>query len=216
MDPAVSSLIGVGLGGAVSIGGSVLSDRLRGRREASAKDAADARSLRLAVRLVLEELAEASSLLESAARSWSYWPAPRTLPTSTWTEYKAEIASAVDGPLDWRIITSAYDAVNNLNWIVEGRRRSTTTLSAATGVAARTHVLVGDETREKWQRIRMAIGVLEQLIGVQGPASRILRAQEEVERVFWPHGDGNDFDEESARVAEEQEHYEEQRRLAEG
>jgi hypothetical protein len=40
------------------------------------------------------------------------------------------------------------------------------------------------------------------LTNVQGPASRLLREQEEAEREYWPHGDGDDFDEDAAYEAE--------------
>jgi hypothetical protein len=209
MDPAVFSLIGVGLGATLSTGGSVFNDRLRSNREANAKGVADAKALRLAVRLVLEELAESGSLIEGAAKSRQYWPAPRKLPTATWDEYKTEIASAIEAPLDWRIITAAYDSVNSLNWTVEHRRRNPPT-------GGLFWVESEDETREKWRSIRLAIAILEQTIAVQGPASRVLREREDAEREFWPFGDGDDFDVESAEMAEREAWQEEQRRLAEG
>ncbi len=71
------------------------------------------------------ELAGAVALIENAAESRRYWVAPRGLPTTTWSEYKTEIAMAIDSALDWRLITSAYDAVNDLNWIVQDRRART-------------------------------------------------------------------------------------------
>jgi hypothetical protein len=202
MDPALIGVIGVATGGVLTISGQLLTEWLRGKRERKAEQRREARALRLATRLVIEELAEAKSLIQNAAKSFRYWPAPRQIPTTTWTQYRTEIATAIDSPLDWRFITTAYDAINNLNWTVQ-HRRETTTLVDDHRLGAAVHAL--DNTREAWRAVRQAIATLEQTIGVMGPASRALREPEDAEQEFWPFGDGDDFDEEEAQFAAEQE-----------
>ena len=71
-----------------------------------------------------------------------------------------------------------------------------------TPVVARVHP--EDETRAAWRAMRAGIQELEGIIGVAGPASRILREHEEIEWEFWPFGDGSDFDEDAAVRAEDE------------
>jgi hypothetical protein len=199
VDPVVGTLIGVVVGGLSSTGGAVFLDSRKARRERKANEAAELSATRLAVRLVLEELAEASALIEDAAKpdSRRYWPQPRRLPTAVWNEYRVQIASVIESPLSWRNITSAYDAINNLNWTVNHRRTHSQEVGVAVhGALVRPH----DGTRSAWRSIRAAIGELEATIGVQGPASRMMREQEEAEAEFWRFGDGDDFDADAADV----------------
>jgi hypothetical protein len=205
MDPALIGLIGVAAGGLLTISGQLLTEHLRGKRERKAEERREARALRLAVRLVMEELAEASSLLQSAAKSFRYWPAPRQIPTNTWNQYRTDIAAAVESPVAWRFITSAYDALNDLNWTVQLRRETTTLVDdRRLGVS----VSPLDDTRAAWRAVRLAIETLERMIGVVGLASRVARESEDAEQEFWPLGDGEDFDweraEEDAREEERQ------------
>lgn len=211
MDPAVVGALGVLGGVALSTGGQLLVDGRRGRRERATEAKREARELRLAVRLVIEELAEAAALIENAAGSRRYWAAPRELPTTTWSQYKTEIAGAIDSAADWRLITAAYDAVNDLNWTVQHRRTKTTAIEEDE-FRARLHE--HDDTRAKWRTIRQAIETLEKTIGVQGPASRMLREHGDAEGEFWPFGDGDDFDLEDAMDAQQQEAMDAARREA--
>jgi len=205
MDPAVIGAAGVLAGSAITMAGQFLNGEVQWRRERDAAQGREKRALRLSVRLVMEELAEALNLIEKAARSGRYWPMPREMPTGTWSEYRTDLAAAIDGPLDWRILTMAYDAINNLNWTVQHRRFSDQTVDGA-----RLGVWVNpeDNTRQVWRAVRQAIQVLEQTIGVAGPASRMLGEPGDVERQCWPHGDGEDFDVEAARIAEREAQYE--------
>jgi hypothetical protein len=191
MDSALVGVIGVAIGGVLTISGQLLAEGLRARRERTADERRQARELRLAARLVMEELAEAISLLQNAAKSSRYWPAPRQIPTSTWNQYRTHIGAAMDSPLHWRFITSAYDALNDLNWTVQ-HRRETTTLVDDHRLGASVSPL--DNTRETWRAVRLAIETLERSIDVMGPASRVLREPDDAEREFWPLGDGEDFD----------------------
>jgi hypothetical protein len=100
----------------------------------------------------MEELAEAGSLIENVAKSSRYWPPPRQIPTSTWNQYRTDIAAAIDSPLDWRLITSAYDTVNNLNWTVQHRRNTTTAVDdhrLGVEVSRTTPVRRGEPSRER-------------------------------------------------------------------
>jgi hypothetical protein len=212
MDPALIGVIGVGIGGVLTISGQLLTEGLRGKRERNAEERQEARELQLAARLVMEELAEAGSLIENAATSSRYWPAPRQIPTNTWNQYRTSIAAAINPPLHWRLITSTYDALNDLNWIVQHHRESTTLVDDHR-LGVRVSPL--DNTREAWRAVRQAIQTLEQTIGVLGPASRVLREREHAEREFWPFGDGDDFNEEDARDADRQAMQDAERREAE-
>jgi hypothetical protein len=185
------------LGSIIGILGQLAVEWFKARRQSESDHARAARELRLAGRLVMEELAEAMSLIQGAGKAWRYWVAPRRLPTDTWNQYRTDVAAAIESPLDWRFITSAYDAINNLNWVVDHRR-----FTAQDAEAPIHGVRVGavDETREVWRSIRRAIATLEAVTGVQGPASRLMREQEDAESEYWPFGDGADFDEEEARL----------------
>jgi hypothetical protein len=122
----------------------------------------------------MEELAEAGSLIENAAKSSRYWPPPRQIPTSTWNQYRTDIAAAIDSPLDWRLITSAYDTVNNLNWTVQHRRNTTTAVDdhrLGVEVSRTTPVRRGEPSRERSK-------LLSKLSVCRDPISRRARAHE--------------------------------------
>lgn len=197
MDP----LVGVVVGGGLALLGQLSTETFRTRREKKAEERAEQRAKQLSVRLVMEELAEAQSLIFDAAESGFYWVAPRVLPTNTWNDYRTDIATVLDAPLSWRMVTAAYDSINNLNWIV-GHRRATTQDSEA-GVRG-VRLEAEDETRAAWRSIRLAIETLEGTLHVSGPASRVMREREDVEREYWPHGDGDDFDLEAAVLADQE------------
>lgn len=202
---ALIGALGAVIGGILTASGQLLIDRGRAKREREGEDRRQARELRLAVRLVTEELAESFSLIEESAKSCRYWVAPRRLPTETWNQYRTDIASAIDSPAEWRYITMAYDAINNLNWIVEHRRR---TSGDTTGHQLGFFVNPADDMREVWRAVRTGIETLEETLHVPPPASRLgsgNRYRESVERWLWLHGDGSEFDEESAMFAEQEE-----------
>lgn len=178
--------------------GQLLIERGRGNRERQAEDRRHARQLRLAVRLVMEELAESLSLIETAARSRRYWIGPRYLPTATWSEYRTEIAGIVESALDWRRITGAYDAINDLNWVVDHRRR---TSRDSSGPTRGFWIEPVDGTRDAWLRVRLALETLEGSLGISREASRAAESREVLVARLWPFGDASDFDRGAAEIA---------------
>jgi hypothetical protein len=209
--PLAAALIGAGgvvFGGVLTTSGQLLIERGRAKRERQAEERRHARELRLAVRLVMEELAEALSLVEAAARSGRYWVGPRQLPTDTWNRYRTDIAAAIEASLDWRRITAAYDAINNLNWVVGHRRHTSRDVSGHTE-GFRTDPQ--DQLRDVWMSLRLAIETLEATLSITGEASRVVGEREALARQLWPHGDGEDFDIDSARIADRQERAERER-----
>lgn len=203
--PLAAALIGAGgavFGGVLTTSGQLLIERQRSKRESEAGEQLRRREVRLAVRLVMEELAESMALIEGAARSRRYWVGPRQLPTATWNDYRTDIAVAIESALDWRRVTAAYDAINNLNWVVDHRRR---TSRDTYGPTEGFWIEPQDRTREAWSRVRLALETLERTLDIQGEASRVTGEEEVLARQLWPHGDDRDFDEESARIAEQEE-----------
>ena len=202
--PLAAALIGAGgavLGGFLTTSGQLLIERGRAKRERRAEADRAKRELRLAARLVMEELAESMVLIQKSARSRRYWVGPRALPTTTWNQYRTVIAAGIDSALDWRLVTAAYDAINNLNWLVEHRRRTEQRVSTGVeGAIVNEH----DETRAVWRASRSALHALERTVEVSGPASRLLHDQDDLELEFWPYGDGDDFDLDAAMVADQE------------
>lgn len=139
----------------------------------------------------VEELADAGSLIEQAVKSSRYGPGDTQIPTSTWSQYRDDIAAAIYSPLDWRFITGAYDAIKGLHCIVQHRRNTNTSVDDR-----RLGIKVSrlDGTREAWRAVRQGIEALERTIDVTGPASRTLRETDDIEREIWSFGDGKDFD----------------------
>ncbi len=177
------ALIGAGgalIGTFASAGTQAVLEWRRASRER--KKAADQTTaeLRQAVRLVIEELADAERLLTEAVRTGRYWGSERWLSTDVWTTYRATLAVAIDDSVCWRIITSAFDTVNEINWRMRG-------LYAASPPRPGYVELVsgGDGTLDDWRSIRAGIDALEGTIGVQGPASRLLRDAAEIETDLW-------------------------------
>ncbi len=180
-------------GGVLTAGASVWLDKRRADREGEARKAADKSELRLATRLIIEELADSMTLVEEAVRVRTYWAAPRQLSTAVWTEYRIALAKQVESPLTWRIITTAFDQVNRLNWLV-GYRAQQTRVRAERRARLRIIPLFlgaipvtdGDETRQAWRAMRAGIRELEQLTAVMGPASRMLGEEGDFEAKLWP------------------------------
>lgn len=191
MDPALAALLGALGGAAVSTGNQVYLD-WRGRHaDDRAAQERDKRALRLAARLVMEELADSQQLVADAGKSRRYWAAPRNLSTDVWGQYRTDIAALIEYPTEWRRITAAFDAINNLNWTVQHRRNHSQEVSTTVEGA---RVEAEDGTRRVWRAIRDAIEALEGAIEVQGAASRLLADQTDEEQLYWPFGDEHDFD----------------------
>lgn len=206
MDPALAALLGALGGAAVSTGNQVYLDWRRRNADDRAARERDKRALRLAARLVMEELADSLQLVADAGRSRRYWAAPRNLSTDVWGQYRTDIAALIQYPTEWRRITAAFDAINNLNWTVQHRRHHSQEV-ATTVKGAR--VESADGTRRVWRAIRDAIEALEGAIEVQGAASRLLADRADEEQLYWPFGDEDDFDLLAARQADEERRQEE-------
>jgi hypothetical protein len=182
MDSAVIGAGAVVAGVVLTLSGQLLIEGLRAKREREAEERREARELRLAARLVMEELAEAMSLIEAAARTRRYWVPPRLMPTQTWTDYRTELAAAITSPVDWRSITAGYDSINNLNWNVAHRRNTNQTVD---GARLGVFVKAEDETRQAWLAVWTAIEALEETLQVSGPAARLTRARRGGEQGLW-------------------------------
>jgi len=179
--PLAAALIGAGgviIGGFLTTLSNVWIDARRAGREEAAATENSQRELRLAVRLVIEELADSEGLIRDAASSGHYWVASRVLSADVWTQHRTTLARNIESPLEWRIITAAFDECNRLNWILGEKR-------AEHGGQGRASVEQSDRLRDAWLATRNGIRTLEQLIQVQGPASRMLRSDEEIESEVW-------------------------------
>jgi hypothetical protein len=193
----VWTIAAVVVGGVLTTCGTLLVDRGRAGRERRAEERAVARQVRLAVRLVVEELAESLKLIEEAAEGFRYWVGARQLPTDTWNHYRPEVAAAIESNLDWRQITEGYDAINNLNWLVNHRRQTDNDVD---GHRLGFFVRPEDQMRAAWREVRQAIQVLEIQQEVVDAASRLREPEDIAERRLWPFGDGDDFDREAAEI----------------
>jgi len=116
VDPAVSTLIGVLLGGGVASGTSVRLESLRARREEQAAEKREEREARRAARLLAEELEYGRRLLATALqKGYQTWEPPRSIPTSAWTEYRADFALVASGE-QWATVAAAFGDFDGLNW----------------------------------------------------------------------------------------------------
>lgn len=83
VDPAVSTLIGVFLGGSIASGTTFRLDSLRVRRDEQTAKKREERDARRAGRLLAEELEYGRRLLATALEKDYYtWEPPRSIPTS--------------------------------------------------------------------------------------------------------------------------------------
>jgi hypothetical protein len=141
--PASGALAGV----ALTTAANWMTERRRWRREREA--AAEDRRLevRQATRLVEQELWEAEQLIAAAAVSGEYGP---RLPTTTWNAWREYLARHL-GVADWHRVTSAFDAINDLNWSLDSRE------SESGGVL---RVAEDDRLELRWRAVRTAAWIL--------------------------------------------------------
>ena len=132
-------------------------DRRRAKCEEQRDSARDARDLRLAVRLVVEELSEAEQLIREAVKVGHYWPANRVPSDTLWIEHRPVLATYVPGPSDWLEITPAFRELNRLNRLFSERRGQ-----SSDGENVPVHA--DDDTFSAWYRIHRAIWGLEATI----------------------------------------------------
>jgi hypothetical protein len=144
------------------------------RRESERRSA----GLRLAVRLVVEELSEAEEMIREAARVGHYWPADRQLPDTAWAEHGPTLAAYFPGPADWRSITAGYKELRRLDRLVNERRGQ---LASGDSVSVET----GDDTLVSWHEIQHTIWVLEANIDMADDTAAWLVQMKRLEQVHW-------------------------------
>lgn len=169
---------GVLLAGLVASLTKLRAEDRRAKREERGHEEGRARELRLAVRLVVEELSEAERLIREAARAGHYWPAGRRLSHAVWAEHKATLASNFSGPADWQAIRPAFSELNRLNWLVAERRDRR-------GIGDIVPVEAGDDTRVAWYEVQRAIWGLEASIDMADDVATWLRQTKHLEQSHW-------------------------------
>jgi hypothetical protein len=132
-------------------------DSRRARREQQRENARRAAEMRLAARLVVEELSEAEQMVSEAAKMGHYWRADRQLSNAVWVEHRPALAAHFPGPADWRSITSGFKELNRLNWLVNERRDQ---LAGGQNLPVES----SDDTQAAWYEIQTAIWILESTI----------------------------------------------------
>ena len=153
---------------------AVLAHR-RDRRDERTADRRASSELRLAARLVAQELEESATRLVRCAQKPECEGLNGQLPTSAWEQHRSTLAAAVDSPADWRRLTHAYSVVDDVNSELEDRRG----LGAPEEFAA----IVGHDGRDLFLEFMYAVGILELLVGDELiPFSAAL---EEADRL-WP------------------------------
>jgi hypothetical protein len=143
-------------------------------REAESRDG----ELRLAVRLVVDELSEAEQMIREAATAERYWEADRQLPDAMWVKYRTILATYVPGPADWLGITPAFKELNRLNRVVEERRHR---IDAGGEVP----VEPGDDTYAAWYEVHRAIWGLEATIDMEDDVATWLTTMERLAQAHW-------------------------------
>lgn len=118
MDPALSTLLAVLLGGGLTAGTSFRLEKVRADREEAAAEKREKRDARRAARLLAEELQYGRRLLATALEKGDYtWEPPRTIPASAWTEYRADFA-LIASDEQWATVAAAFGDFDALNWHV--------------------------------------------------------------------------------------------------
>ena len=95
-------------------------ERVRARHRFAERDEERERERRRALRLVEQELYEAETWIERAARAGRYDPPARRSPTAAWNEHRPVLAGEL-GIADWHRVSAAYDAITDLNETLDAR-----------------------------------------------------------------------------------------------
>jgi hypothetical protein len=174
-----SALLGVLIGGAITLAATFGLEWWRARREDAQAAETKRRTTLQAIRLVLEELAESAALIEGAVKTGSYWTdGNRQLPTSTWNVYREALALHVE-IYEWRITASAYHALNDLNWDVRS-------IADVGSIAWVPEPRRAEQLRDAWRAVRHAMAVLDSLTGPRGAFGYTGYVEEdELERSIW-------------------------------
>lgn len=134
-------LAGVG-GGLLTLIGGLLLERARARRTNERKQAEFDRASRQALRLVELELHDAEVLTEQAASSGLH-PTP-SLDVERWHRFRGQLTQVL-GSADWRRLTVAYDAIDDLNRTLAARLPSADTNKPETALQS-----LGSAVAEVW------------------------------------------------------------------
>jgi hypothetical protein len=152
-------------------------DTRRAKREERRDFDRDARELRLAVRLVVEELSEAEQLIREAVKAGHYWTVDRALSDALWIEHRPILASYVPGPSDWLEITPAFRELSRLNWLVAERRNQS--------IDEKPPIHAGDDAFAAWYRIHRAIWGLEATIDMADDVTEWSECIERTKEAYW-------------------------------
>jgi hypothetical protein len=124
--PVTAALIGAG--GAV-VGGLLTSlsnlglEARRAKRDRETASERERREMRIAARLVREELDNARELVADAIESGAYRTTPdRQLATAARTDLRAVLAGDPDD-IRWAVVATAFAEMNRLNWVVLERHK---------------------------------------------------------------------------------------------
>lgn len=174
---AAGGLVVAGLMAALS---RVWVDRRTARRDARRTHERAAAQLRLAVRLVVEELFEAERMIRGAAKTGCYWRVQRELSTAVWKEHAGTLAVQISGPADWQGVTPAFKELDRLNRLVSERRRRV-------GIGIEVPVEAEDETLAAWHEVQRAIWGLEASIHMAEDIPSWLAQLKRLEQAHWGH-----------------------------
>src|SRR3954451_9486473 len=109
MDSGVSALLGAGVGGVASLGGSWLSQRALAKNERDKQRREDKRGSLIAARILQEELVFAEARIVQALKHESYWAERSALRRDAWLEYRESIAVAL-GHQEWSTVRDGFRA----------------------------------------------------------------------------------------------------------
>jgi hypothetical protein len=113
--PAVFSLIGVIVGGAITAGASYWLERRREKREGEKELRARTATLRQAARLIDEEFLTARSCIEFALQEKRWGDVPILEPKiSSWQQYHTVLAATEVSTDPWRTALTAHNAIKQV------------------------------------------------------------------------------------------------------
>jgi hypothetical protein len=138
-----------------TIPNAVLAHR-RDRRDASIDHGRVASEIRLAARLIAQELEESAAQLVRRADGHTSADTRPSFPTAAWQLHRSTLASALESPADWRVLTHAYSA------LAGAEAGYTNTLAVAHSRFLASH---GLDDREVFLELMYAVSVLELLVG---------------------------------------------------
>jgi hypothetical protein len=134
-----STLIGAVVGGALSLIGTVLVERRRGKNAEQAETRARRMEGKLAARLIVAELEDAQSVLRVVlARETYSWPPSEDFEfqTTAWDAHSAALAAAVPDK-EWELVAAPYFSLRYTNLLGDLTRDSAEKVLAASAAATK-------------------------------------------------------------------------------